>query len=267
MRLEASGLTCVRGGREVFSGLGFAVAGGEALLVTGRNGAGKSSLLRMVAGLLRIAGGHLAMAGADPEKNHPGAGPLPRPPGRAEALPDGCRKPRILGPLSGRRRSRREPALAAVGLGRAGRSAGRLPVGRPAAAAVPRPALAVKRPIWLLDEPTSALDREAQDTLARPDAAAPRRRRADRRGGARPDRARRRQGAAARETPHEPARWRLFIRDVRLAIRVGGGGGIGVLFFLIVVVLMPFAIGPDLALLGRHRAGDPVAWRAARSVC
>ena len=43
----------------------------------------------------------------------------------------------------------------------------------------------------------------------------------------------------------------IFLRDLRLAVRVGGGGGIGVLFFLIVVVLMPFAIGPDLALLIR----------------
>ena len=43
----------------------------------------------------------------------------------------------------------------------------------------------------------------------------------------------------------------LFMRDLRLAVRVGGGGGIGVLFFLIVVVLAPFAIGPDLALLAR----------------
>ncbi len=54
------------------------------------------------------------------------------------------------------------------------------------------------------------------------------------------------------------------MRDLKLAVRVGGGAGIGVLFFLIVIVLTPFAIGPDLALLGAHRAGDPVARRAAR---
>ena len=40
MRLEASGLACVRGGREVFTGLKFSVVAGEALLVTGRNGSG-----------------------------------------------------------------------------------------------------------------------------------------------------------------------------------------------------------------------------------
>jgi heme exporter protein B len=53
----------------------------------------------------------------------------------------------------------------------------------------------------------------------------------------------------------------LFARDVRLAVRVGGGGGIGVLFFLIVVVLMPFAIGPELTLLAR--IGPAILWLGA----
>jgi heme exporter protein B len=53
----------------------------------------------------------------------------------------------------------------------------------------------------------------------------------------------------------------LFVRDIRLAIRVGGGAGIGLLFFLTVVVLMPFAIGPDLVLLGR--IGPAILWLGA----
>jgi heme exporter protein B len=53
----------------------------------------------------------------------------------------------------------------------------------------------------------------------------------------------------------------LFLRDLRLAVRVGGGAGIGVLFFLIVVALTPFAIGPDLALLGR--IGPAILWLGA----
>jgi heme exporter protein B len=53
----------------------------------------------------------------------------------------------------------------------------------------------------------------------------------------------------------------LLIRDLKLAVRIGGGAGIGVLFFLIVVVLIPFAVGPDLALL--QRIGPAVLWLGA----
>jgi heme exporter protein B len=53
----------------------------------------------------------------------------------------------------------------------------------------------------------------------------------------------------------------LLIRDMRIAVRVGGGALIGVLFFLVVVTLVPFAIGPDLALL--KRIGPAVLWLAA----
>ena len=53
----------------------------------------------------------------------------------------------------------------------------------------------------------------------------------------------------------------LLIRDLRLAVRVGGGALIGVLFFLIVVTLVPFAIGPDLALLAR--IGPAILWLGA----
>ncbi len=53
----------------------------------------------------------------------------------------------------------------------------------------------------------------------------------------------------------------LLTRDLRLAVRIGGGALIGVLFFLIVVVLMPFAIGPDLALLAR--IGPAILWLGA----
>ncbi|MGI8525773.1 MAG: heme exporter protein CcmB, partial [Pseudolabrys sp.] len=41
----------------------------------------------------------------------------------------------------------------------------------------------------------------------------------------------------------------ILRRDIRLAVRAGGGALMGALFFLIVVTMMPFAIGPDLALL------------------
>jgi heme exporter protein B len=53
----------------------------------------------------------------------------------------------------------------------------------------------------------------------------------------------------------------LFTRDARIAIRIGGGALIGVLFFLAVVILMPFAVGPDLGLL--RRIGPAVLWLGA----
>ncbi|HEY2529581.1 MAG TPA: heme exporter protein CcmB [Xanthobacteraceae bacterium] len=53
----------------------------------------------------------------------------------------------------------------------------------------------------------------------------------------------------------------ILVRDMRLAVRVGGGALMGVLFFLVVVTLVPFAIGPDLALL--KRIGPAVLWLAA----
>ena len=53
----------------------------------------------------------------------------------------------------------------------------------------------------------------------------------------------------------------LLVRDMRLAVRIGGGALMGVLFFLIVVTLTPFAIGPDLVLL--KRIGPAILWIGA----
>jgi heme exporter protein B len=53
----------------------------------------------------------------------------------------------------------------------------------------------------------------------------------------------------------------LLLRDLRAATRAGGGALMGVLFFLAVVVLVPFALGPDLALL--RRIGPAVLWLGA----
>ena len=53
----------------------------------------------------------------------------------------------------------------------------------------------------------------------------------------------------------------ILVRDMRIAVRVGGGALIGVLFFVVVVTLTPFALGPDLALL--KRIGPAILWLAA----
>ncbi|KEJ95619.1 heme exporter protein B [Pseudosulfitobacter pseudonitzschiae] len=57
----------------------------------------------------------------------------------------------------------------------------------------------------------------------------------------------------------------LLVRDLRLALRAGGGFGLGLAFFLIVVVLVPFSVGPQSELLGRIAAG--VLWLAALLAC
>nr|WP_150524197.1 heme exporter protein CcmB [Roseibium sediminis] len=53
----------------------------------------------------------------------------------------------------------------------------------------------------------------------------------------------------------------LFLRELRLAVRVGGSGVVGVLFFLAVVTVIPFGVGPDLNLLAR--IGPAILWIGA----
>jgi heme exporter protein A len=166
MRLSAIDLACHRGGRDVFAGLSFAVASGEVLTVTGRNGAGKSSLLRTIVGLVRIAQGKLTLEGGDPELTIAEQAHYL---GHQDALKPSltvAENLRFWAGFLGAGTPAIHPALAAVGLDElADLPAAYLSAGQRRRLSIAR-LVAVKRPIWLLDEPTSTLDASAQDRLA-----------------------------------------------------------------------------------------------------
>ena len=166
MQLSADNLTCVRGGRTVFAGLSFAVTGGEALLITGRNGAGKSSLLRMIAGLVRVADGRLTFAGSEAEATLAEQAHYL---GHQDALKSSLSVGENLAfwtEYLGGARQAASAALDAVGLKPlADLPAAFLSAGQRRRLSIARLA-AVERPLWLLDEPTSALDAPSQERLA-----------------------------------------------------------------------------------------------------
>jgi len=166
MRLFAADLACRRGGRLLFSGLGLSLATGGSLLVTGRNGSGKSSLLRLIAGLLRPDEGRIGLEGGDPDRS---IGEQAHYLGHLDAL-----KPSLtvgenlrfwaayLGEVE------TPPAAALDRLGLAGLDtvpAAYLSAGQKRRLSLAR-LVSVHRPLWLLDEPTAALDAEGQARLA-----------------------------------------------------------------------------------------------------
>jgi heme exporter protein A len=165
MRLEAAGLACIRGGREVFTNIGFSVEAGQALVVTGRNGAGKSSLLRLIAGFVHRTAGRLELTGGDPEL---GLGEQAHYLGHQDAQKPSLTVAENLEFWSKYLGHRPPPsdALAAVGLNTvASLPAAYLSAGQRRRLSIAR-LIAVPRPLWLLDEPTAALDRAAQQRLA-----------------------------------------------------------------------------------------------------
>lgn len=57
----------------------------------------------------------------------------------------------------------------------------------------------------------------------------------------------------------------LFVRDLKLSIRAGGGFGLGLVFFLILTILVPFGVGPETQILGRIAPG--ILWVGALLAC
>jgi heme exporter protein A len=149
--LSLHGVACLRGGRLLFEGLDLALGAGEAALVLGPNGVGKSSLLRVAAGLLRAAAGTVERgeaALADAQLALDERQPL------ARALAFWVADP--------------APGIAAMGLERLRDVPVRmLSTGQRQRAALAR-VVASGAPLWLLDEPGNGLD---ADGLARLEAA------------------------------------------------------------------------------------------------
>jgi heme exporter protein A len=149
----------------VFWGLDFEASSGEALAVTGANGSGKTSLLRMIAGLLTIAGGSIGLEGGANELTLAEQAHYL---GHRDALKPALS---VIENLSfwrdflGGQASDARQSLTAVGLDHAVHlPAAYLSAGQRRRLSIAR-LLAVKRPIWLLDEPASTLDAAGKDRL------------------------------------------------------------------------------------------------------
>ena len=156
-RLAFDDVACLRGGRLLFEELSFALAPGEAALVIGPNGIGKSSLLRIAAGLLKPAAGEVTREGGLALAAEAAALDERLP--LASALAFWAR-------LDGRGPADVARGLAAVGLSTIGEVPVRmLSTGQRRRATLAR-VIAGGAPIWLLDEPASGLDTASLDALA-----------------------------------------------------------------------------------------------------
>lgn len=170
LMLDASGLACTRGDRRLFSDVNFTLAPGNWLQVEGENGAGKTSLLRMVCGLLHKEAGEIRWNGqpvTEVDDEYRGellylghAGAIKE---DLTALENLC-----IGAALGGRTLDEAVAVAALwrlGLkGREGLAARFLSQGLKRRVALAR-LLTSKAKLWVLDEPFVALDVRAVDLL------------------------------------------------------------------------------------------------------
>ena len=165
---QGSGLACRRGEVPVFEELDFSVEAGEALWIAGANGSGKSSLLRLMAGLLRPVAGAISWNGEPIERDRESHRARLRYLGHLDAV-----KPQLLVAESlafwaeswDAPRSAVVPALERLGLAALQDAAGRrLSAGQRRRLALARLLLAPAA-LWLLDEPSAALDSDAVAVL------------------------------------------------------------------------------------------------------
>lgn len=165
MRLIAGDLSAERGGESVFSGLNFSLTDGEILVVSGPNGVGKTTLLRVIAGLLQPSQGSVSLEGG----GEAGIGLNCHLLGVQNALKLALTLSQNLGfwqNFAGNPLRSVDGALAAVGLGGLSETPfAYLSTGQKRRAAIAR-LLVSHRPLWLLDEPTSGLDKHGEAMFA-----------------------------------------------------------------------------------------------------
>ena len=160
--LQAAGLHCERGGRALFRGLSFEVGGGTLLRIAGANGSGKTSLLRLLCGLLEPTQGEVRWKGEPIGRLREEYSRELVHIGHAAGLKDELSAAENLGftcALAGVAASDAQihDALARVGLAEK-KPIRQLSQGQRRRAALARLALSGQVPLWLLDEPFAALD-------------------------------------------------------------------------------------------------------------
>jgi heme exporter protein A len=166
-RLEVEGLACRRGVAAIFDGVSFFLEGGGALVVRGANGSGKSSLLRVLCGLMKPAAGEVRLMQEE--------GPVEEIARHAHYF---GHQPAVTSALTvrsnlafqaallGNAGARLSPILERVGLAAlASAPARHLSAGQRRRLALAR-LLVATRPLWLLDEPGESLDAEGEALLA-----------------------------------------------------------------------------------------------------
>lgn len=162
--LEAAGLQCVRGERTLFSELNFTLRGGELLRIAGENGSGKTSLLRILCGLLAPAEGSVRWQGQDIRRLREAFWTELVYVGHANAIKEDLTATENLATacaLQGQQTSagRLRAALERLGVAAAEREPTRvLSQGQRRRVALARLALSSQAPLWILDEPFTALD-------------------------------------------------------------------------------------------------------------
>jgi heme exporter protein A len=171
--LEATGLSCTRGERALFCGLDLELAAGQCLHVAGNNGAGKTSLLRILAGLLLPTAGVVRWKGTDISRSREEFGSDLAFVGHLNGVKDdlsALENLRFAAALRGGDASAAagHAALDHVGLAdHADVVVRHLSQGQKRRVALARLCSPVAAPLWILDEPFNALDSGAVATLFR----------------------------------------------------------------------------------------------------